>query len=91
MASHETDTDECMEAIGFGCVNEEFKEIKEVIELIDSLKNVYTDQIATETVVEKFTCKLALLFWDISHSLFSLTRVILLFVIGQHLIDPKHF
>jgi hypothetical protein len=35
---------------------EEFKEVEEIKGLIDSLKDIYNDQIAVETAVERFTC-----------------------------------
>ncbi|KAH3872506.1 hypothetical protein DPMN_035722 [Dreissena polymorpha] len=55
MAAEDSQQDDGMEAIGFGCVNEEFKEIEEVRSLISKLTDVYTDQIAMETTVERFT------------------------------------
>ncbi|XP_071963233.1 tubulin-specific chaperone D-like [Antedon mediterranea] len=42
------------EKISQGQVCEEFSEIKEVHKLIDSLKDVYKDKIATELVIERF-------------------------------------
>ena len=39
-----------------GHILEEFKEVEEIKGLIDSLKDIYNDQIAVETAVERFTC-----------------------------------
>lgn len=36
---------------------EEFKEIDEVKSLISNLVNIYSEQIASETSFERFTCK----------------------------------
>ncbi|XP_052769851.1 tubulin-specific chaperone D-like isoform X2 [Mya arenaria] len=56
MAADESNQeDDGMVPIGLGCANEEFKEVLEVKELLDSLPNVYNDQIAMETVLERFT------------------------------------
>lgn len=45
------------EALGKGRILEEFKEIDEVRGLIDNLKDIFSDQIAVETTIERFTCK----------------------------------
>ncbi|WAQ96622.1 TBCD-like protein [Mya arenaria] len=51
MAADESNQeDDGMVPIGLGCANEEFKEVLEVKELLDSLPNVYNDQIAMETM-----------------------------------------
>ena len=39
-----------------GHILEEFKEVEEIKGLIDSLKDIYNDQISVETAVERFTC-----------------------------------
>ncbi|CAH1795099.1 unnamed protein product, partial [Owenia fusiformis] len=43
------------EAVGMGSIHEEFKEFDEVKSLIDSLKDVYDDQIALEMSCERIT------------------------------------
>lgn len=45
--------------IGKGHILEEFKEINEIKGLIDNLKDIFKDQVAVETTVERFTCKKA--------------------------------
>jgi len=59
MAADEKEiADDGMEAIGFGCVHEEFKEIEDIKGLINSIQDIYTDQIAVEVALEKYLCKL---------------------------------
>lgn len=56
-AVEKENADDGMEAIGFGCVHEEFKEIEEVKGLINTIPDIYNDQISVEVAQEKFLCK----------------------------------
>ena len=40
-----------------GCFLEEFKEAKEITNIIASLNNIYRDQIAVERALERFQCE----------------------------------
>jgi len=40
-----------------GCFLEEFKEAKEVTNIIASLSDIYKDQIAVERALERFQCE----------------------------------
>ena len=39
------------------CLFDSFKEIDEVLSLIETLPDIFKDQIASETALEKITCK----------------------------------
>jgi hypothetical protein len=68
MAADASENVEKEEPVGFCC--EEFKEFDEVKGLISSLPNIYNDQIAVETAVERFTGRLFFkfcVFHSVSH------------------------
>ncbi|XP_013417607.2 tubulin-specific chaperone D-like [Lingula anatina] len=44
-----------LDALGEGLIHEEFKEADEVSNIISTLKDIYTDQIAVEMALERFT------------------------------------
>jgi len=43
--------------VSHGCFLEEFKEAKEITNIIASLSNIYSDQIAVERALERFQCE----------------------------------
>lgn len=43
---------------GGGAAHEEFKEVQEVLGLIDKIPNICNDQLAVEVAVDRFRCKL---------------------------------
>ena len=49
--------DEMCDEVRRGCFLDEFKEAKEVTNIIASLSNIYTDQIAVERALERFQCE----------------------------------
>lgn len=53
-AKENVDGDE--EPVGIGSSQDHFKEEKEVKALIASIIDIYSDQIAVETAIERFTC-----------------------------------
>lgn len=60
MAADEKElADDGMDAIGLGCALEEFKEIDDVKGLISTIPDIYNDQIAMETALERYLCKYA--------------------------------
>ena len=49
--------DDMCDEVYRGCFLEEFKEAKEVTNIIANLSNIYKDQIAVERALERFQCK----------------------------------
>jgi len=49
--------DDMCDEIRHGCFLEEFKEAKEVTNIIASLSDIYKDQIAVERALERFQCE----------------------------------
>jgi len=49
--------DDMGDDVHHGCFLEEFKEAKEVTNIIANLSNIYKDQIAVERALERFQCE----------------------------------
>jgi len=49
--------DDELDEVHHGCFLEEFKESKEIKDIISSLSSIYSDQIAVERALERFQCE----------------------------------
>ena len=45
------------DALGAGIIHEEFKEAKELMDIVTNLVNIYDDQIAVELALERYLCE----------------------------------
>jgi len=57
LSATNTQNDDEFDEVQHGCFLEEFKEAKEITNIIASLSNIYKDQIAVERALERFQCE----------------------------------
>jgi len=56
LAAANTQNGDMLDEVHHGCILDEFKEVKEITNIISSLSAIYNDQIAVERALERFQC-----------------------------------